>query len=1007
MKRILLIILCCVCSNLYSQNHGFKKTEKVLTVADGLYNRHINHTYIDKQNRVWFVTDNQLGQYEFGKVRNINLSADFSNRGFNHIVQDKLDNLWISENAEWYFPFNVVKTLIFNPKTKQIVSVEKYIGQNLPIHSIFSDNHRNIYISTTNGQVYRFDAVKKTTQLIYSIGNKPLKILYVGAKGMVICCEKDSKADQKLIFLNHQKKVLKEVNFENKFIRNVVETENDLLFLLYDKNQTTLQSLYSGKQVIFPNRKDSYLWNIYYDKYKQFFVFNEANAISFVSKDFKVIGKETFDFLIHDIWIGNVSNYFLSSNNGVHIVNFSKSKFYTFLKNEKAEKINENYSCRTILKLNDTELIVNTNRKRQLINLKTGEVEQVHNFKNKIGENDHFILSALKDKDGDLLFGEDGLVKTNLKTKKDKLLCNLDSTKIWAIETYKDGVLLGLEKKGVIYYDKKNNKSTVFAELNQFFESSIVYDFFVYQNSVFIASENGFYKFSDEKLIKKYTFSAIQEPIQRACFHLSIDSKKTSTLLIATTNGIWEFDLKTDKLKPFIKDKDFNNKKFLAAYRTQNGVWASSEEGVWHFDDNGRLRKIYTEADGLTNNECNRLAHCQDEEGNLYFGGINGLNMLNPLDFSNQTEKHYDLMIDSIYTYADDKIKQTLGNRSLKQLNLDQNEQSVALVLSYEDFKYHCPKQFYYRTDKSILNDWQLLTDHRFVLDNIEYGTTHIELRVISCSDYLNAQTLKFTIFREFPLYMKWYFWLIVTLFLGVIIWGAIKISNHQLKSRNELLQRKVDEQTQSLRESLELKETVLGILVHDVRYPVQSFYDISKKLDFLIKKQDFDRLNLLGKETETRSRKVLWLIDELVYWVKTTNKNWQATKEEKILNNVVRQIFESYQEELQAKKLRFEIAETQILAKIDLSLMIIILRNLVFNTVVHARSGSLISTEIKQHGNQQFTIEFLNEIDTEIPKSEKGMGMGLSLLQPVLLQSGIEISTLHDKDIYIAKVRF
>ena len=127
---------------------------------------------------------------------------------------------------------------------------------------------------------------------------------------------------------------------------------------------------------------------------------------------------------------------------------------------------------------------------------------------------------------------------------------------------------------------------------------------------------------------------------KKATYDINIFNRKEgNTLSLSTEEGILLLDIKTLKTRQFVQDKHFEKVKFLSCYETINGYWASSEQGVWHFDKIGNLLKIYTELDGLTNNECNTLAHYQDEEGTLFFGGLNGINIIKPEAFANQPHR--------------------------------------------------------------------------------------------------------------------------------------------------------------------------------------------------------------------------------------------------------------------------------------------------------------------------------------------------------------------------------
>ena len=1005
-KYLFLCGLLCLSVISFGQSRplNLQKNERHLGIADGLSNRQINSSFIDKNNQAWFLTDNTIGLFESGRVTNFRLSETYSNRGFNSACEDINGNFWLSENFEWYYPFNVQRCLIFNPTTHKTTPVTTYIHQNIPIHSIVSDAQHQIFIGTKMGEIYRFDTKKQRLQLISSFDKMPVKLLYAGKKGLFACLEKDSRKDNTLIQLNYEGQIINQTDLKGAFVRSILEVENRLFYVTLELRKVILNEIGGNIKKSFPTSVNAYLSNITYSAFNTILIINDGKIISFYDKNYDLILQENYNFETHEITQDASGNFILSTNNGVHIMQFNDRKFRTFLKNEDPGKINENFSCRKILKVDDNHIIINTNQKRQLINLKTGVTKPLHEFKNESENNAHFVLSSLKDRNGDLLFGEDALVRTNISTMKDEVLCNFDNIKIWKIAEYKEGYLLGLERKGIVYFNRNKKKMIPLSKINPIFETAIVYDFFVDKNQIFIASEAGFHQSNPENTALRKIKFPLNIDLQMTCFSIQRDKKNPQQLLLATLNGIWIYDLQKQRIQPFLQEKKYERKKYLSAYRTKNGVWASTEEGIWHFDDNGKLMKIYTVADGLTSNECNRLAHFQDENDNLYFGGINGLNILNPSDFSTKAEKNFTLKMDSVCTYRDTTKSRVFTHFKSYFLPLKRSESTLKFTFSYEDFKYTCDKKYYYRTDKSLTKEWQLLTDRRLLLTNVDYGSTAIEIMVVSCDDFLNADTQKIILNRPNPLYLNWYFWVVTFILISFLTWGTVRYSTNQLELRNELLQRKVDEQTLSLQESLNLKETLLGLLVHDVRYPVQSFYGITKKMAYLIQKNDMERLLLLGNETENKSRKVLWLIDELVYWVKGSNTNFKITRQNCQFNKLIQQIFEIYNDELQEKELTYTITNADTDGYIDQGLFVIVMRNLIFNAVIHSKAQTEISVMIKSE-NAQHQITIKNEVDENPDDIEKGLGIGMILLSPILKKANFKIERFQRDSIFTSTV--
>ena len=998
------LFLCPVSIFAQSKSFHLQKTEKHLSVVDGLSNRQINATFIDKNKNIWFLTDNKIGLFEFGKINNFLLSETFSNRGFNSAYEDNGGNFWVSENFEWYYPFNVQRCIIFNPITRKAIPLEKYIPQKIAIHSIISDAQHQIFVGTKTGQIYRFDIKNHLFQLISSFAQMPVKLLHAGSKGLIACLEKNDKIDKILLQLDSNGKLIMQTDLKGQFVRSILEVDNRLFYIIPQNEKITLREIGASFKKHFSISHESYLGNILYDKAHQFFVINEGNALSFFDKKFNFVLREKYNFLIQDLIQDVYGNFILSTNNGVHIVKFDEKKIRTFLENAEPEKLNENFSCRKILKTDNNQIIVNTNKKRQLIDLKTFKIIPLNDVKSENIKSFGFVLSSLKDKSGALLFGEDELVTTDIQTMKNEILCSFDNIKIWAITEYKNGYLLGLERKGIIYYDKKTKQVTTFFKDNPTFETSIVYDFLVNEDKIYIASEAGFYQWSSNNPVLKKIYFPLKANLQMTCFSLQRDKKNQHQLLLATLNGIWIYDLLTHRILPFLQEKKYEYKKYFSAYRTKNGVWASTEEGIWHFNDKGNLMKIYTVADGLTSNECNRLSHFQDENDVLYFGGINGLNILNPSDFSTKMDKKFTMKTACINTYRNTIKNRVLVNFNDKFLKLNRGENSLELTFSYEDFKYNCDKKYYYRTDRSLTKDWQVLFNRRLLLSNVEYGTTNIEIMVVSCDDFLNADTKKITISRQNPLYLTWYFWIILLIILSVLTFGIIKYFTYQLKHRNQILQRKVEEQTLSLQESLNLKETLLGLLIHDVRYPVQSFYGITKKMSYLIKKNDIERLLLLGNETENKSRKVLWLIDELVYWVKSTNTNFKLDCQECHFGELIKQIFEIYHDELNEKSLHYTISNAEMIGNIDQGLFVIVMRNLIFNAVIHSKACTIIQVVIEL-SNDNYNIIITNKFQALEEGLEKGMGVGMMLLLPILEKANFKVYHTQTDDNFTNKL--
>ena len=64
----------------------------------------------------------------------------------------------------------------------------------------------------------------------------------------------------------------------------------------------------------------------------------------------------------------------------------------------------------------------------------------------------------------------------------------------------------------------------------------------------------------------------------------------------------------------------------------------------------------YYEADGLATNEYNGFSYHKNKEGNIYFGGVNGLTEFNPLDIQLKIQTS-NVIVDSIKTSAGKELE--------------------------------------------------------------------------------------------------------------------------------------------------------------------------------------------------------------------------------------------------------------------------------------------------------------------------------------------------------------
>ena len=146
--------------------------------------------------------------------------------------------------------------------------------------------------------------------------------------------------------------------------------------------------------------------------------------------------------------------------------------------------------------------------------------------------------------------------------------------------------------------------------------------------------------------------------------------------------------------------------------------------------------KILFPKDGLTNKEFNYLSHFQDEKGLLYFGGISGLNVINPKDFfknNTQEDPEYKIIINSLNILNEESLivdnkKELLQNDII---SLSSNPGYLELQFSIMDFLNEPPLQSLYKIEP-LHNEYIAVENSAISISGLEPREYELYIKVQS-----------------------------------------------------------------------------------------------------------------------------------------------------------------------------------------------------------------------------------------------------------------------------------
>lgn len=140
-------------------------------------------------------------------------------------------------------------------------------------------------------------------------------------------------------------------------------------------------------------------------------------------------------------------------------------------------------------------------------------------------------------------------------------------------------------------------------------------------------------------------------------------------------------------------------------------LWLSTNNGISRFDPHSETFRNYNMDNGLQSNEFNTGAYLKCEDGNLLFGGINGFNIIDPVEVRHN--KQIPAIVITNFIKFDQALKfdQAVSEMGEIRLNYDEN----FITFEYSALDYTNPKKNQYAYKLEGLNqDWMYCGNRRY-----------------------------------------------------------------------------------------------------------------------------------------------------------------------------------------------------------------------------------------------------------------------------------------------------
>ncbi|GAB4051201.1 hybrid sensor histidine kinase/response regulator transcription factor [Spirosoma litoris] len=498
----------------------------------------------------------------------------------------------------------------------------------------------------------------------------------------------------------------------------------------------------------------------------------------------------------------------------------------------------------------------------------------------------------------------------------------------------------------------------------------------------------------------------------------SLFDDNKGSLWVGTSQGLKKLNRSTREITSFDIDNGLPSSLISAIRGDNNGhLWLSTNRGLSRMDLETNTFVNFYSADGLQGNQFSQGASIEADNRELYFGGVNGITHFKP-DEIRVAAKRLAVQIVDLYIHDKPVRKGTTSGgyqvvdttlNSAREFHLSHQDNSFTLEFSTMDFIDAERVSYLYSINN---NSWIALRPggNRLSFDNLAPGTYVFRLKAKASKAISDEHQVTIVI------HPAWYASIWAKVVYGLLILIVSVLVYRMIRNRRRIHEERLAHQR--LEEINEAKLQFFINIAHEIRTPLTLVVSPLQKL--LSQDQDRERRHLydiMGRNT----KRLLDLVNQLMD-IRKIEKGQMALQLERVdMVHFTSEICQLFEEQIQTKQIEFvtDFPADQVLACIDPLNFDKVLINILSNAFKFTPVGGTIrvALTLKPNRNGQDLImaiedsgQCINEAETERifdcfyqsadhrDYNQHGTGIGLHLVKQLVQLHGATIQVENKK---------
>ena len=271
---------------------------------------------------------------------------------------------------------------------------------------------------------------------------------------------------------------------------------------------------------------------------------------------------------------------------------------------------------------------------------------------------------------------------------------------------------------------------------------------------------------------------------------------------VGTPGGLNLFNSDTKDFTHYFVRDGLPNDVIYGILPDKNGnLWISTNNGISCFNPEKGTFRNYDANDGLQSNEFNQTAFCSSRDGELFFGGLQGLNSFYPEQIE---ENSYIPPVEITAVHAFDRdMPFNSALPGIQTITIPYDKNLIAFEFAALNFTNPLKNEYAYRLE-GFDSDWVFSGNRRFVsYTNLNPGRYTFHVLGSNNDGVWNEEGAKLNVIVTPPWWRTWWFALAVLLGIAGLFVGFNLLQVMTMRRANRLLEIKVQERTAELEQAL------------------------------------------------------------------------------------------------------------------------------------------------------------------------------------------------------------